>query len=83
MVLQGKAEGLEHDLQVHFIRSRFAAAHGDSRLRQFVRVPSSKLSAHRRTFFQREQPFLSILRAYQGDQLSIDHVIPRKPRRHR
>jgi len=74
MLLKGKAEGLEHDRgQVirpdHFLPTVI-------RLRQFVRVPYKQLPLTRRNVFQRDGHSCQYC-GYSGEQLSIDHVLPR------
>jgi 5-methylcytosine-specific restriction endonuclease McrA len=46
------------------------------RLRQFVRVPFKELPLTRRNVFQRDHHTCQYC-GYKGEQLSIDHVIPR------
>lgn len=73
MVLKGKAEGLEHE--DHQLRAEFFLP-TVIRLRQFVRVPFKELPLTRRNVFQRDRHTCQYC-AYKGEQLSIDHVIPR------
>jgi 5-methylcytosine-specific restriction endonuclease McrA len=74
MVLKGKAEGLEHD-STRILRNDLLLP-SVIRLRQFVRVPFKALPLTRRNVFQRDGHSCQYC-GYQGDQLSIDHVIPR------
>ncbi|MCT0219400.1 HNH endonuclease [Synechococcus sp. CS-1329] len=74
MLLKGKAEGLEHDSN-HPIRGEMLLP-SVIRLRQFVRVPFKQLPLTRRNVFQRDSHSCQYC-GYQGEQLSIDHVIPR------
>lgn len=73
MVLKGKAEGLEHD-STRILREDLLLP-SVIRLRQFVRVPFKELPLTRRNVFQRDGHSCQYC-GYQGDQLSIDHVIP-------
>ncbi|MCP9850651.1 HNH endonuclease [Cyanobium sp. Morenito 9A2] len=74
MLLKGKAEGLEHDLgrpirPDHHLPTVI-------RLRQFVRVPYKQLPLTRRNVFHRDGHSCQYC-GFQGEQLSIDHVLPR------
>ena len=73
MVLKGKAEGLEHEQRT--LRPDLLAP-TVIRLRQFVRIPFKELPLTRRNVFQRDHHTCQYC-AYKGEQLSIDHVIPR------
>jgi len=73
MILKGKAEGLEHD--VRMLR-RDVPLPTVIRLRQFVRIPYKEMPLTRRNVFQRDGHACQYC-GYRGDQLSIDHVIPR------
>ena len=73
MILKGKAEGLEHDDR--WLR-RDLPLPTVIRLRQFVRIPYKEMPLTRRNVFQRDSHLCQYC-GYRGDQLSIDHVIPR------
>ncbi|MFO7630331.1 MAG: HNH endonuclease [Prochlorococcaceae cyanobacterium] len=74
MVLKGKAEGLEHD-PLRLLRQDLHLP-TVIRLRQFVRVPYQPMPLTRRNVLQRDGHCCQYC-GYQGDQLSIDHVLPR------
>lgn len=74
MLLKGKAEGLEHD-PTHLIREDTLLP-TVIRLRQFVRVPYRQLPLTRRNLFHRDGHCCQYC-GYSGDQLSVDHVVPR------
>jgi 5-methylcytosine-specific restriction endonuclease McrA len=74
MLLKGKAEGLEHDPD-HCVRADLLVP-TVIRLRQFVRVPFRQLPLTRRNLFQRDNHCCQYCGS-RGDQLSIDHVLPR------
>ena len=74
MLLKGKAEGLEHDPS-RSIRGDYLLP-TVIRLRQFVRVPYRQMPLTRRNVFHRDGHRCQYC-GYSGDQLSIDHVIPR------
>jgi 5-methylcytosine-specific restriction endonuclease McrA len=74
MVLKGKAEGLEHDVS-HIVRPDVMLP-TVIRLRQFVRVPFKQLPLTRRNVLQRDGHSCQYC-GYEGERLSIDHVIPR------
>jgi 5-methylcytosine-specific restriction endonuclease McrA len=74
MVLKGKAEGLEHDTRRQLRPDVLLPT--VIRLRQFVRVPFRPLALTRRNVFHRDGHRCQYC-GYSGDQLSIDHVIPR------
>jgi len=77
-VLKGKArKGLEHDSS-HFKSAVFVCCvpHGDPICGQFVRVPSSNFRSPVARLSARTAISCQYC-GYQGDQLSIDHVIPR------
>ena len=74
MMFKGKAESLEQD-------SRRMIRHDTMlptviRLRQFVRVPFRQLPLTRRNVLHRDGHCCQYC-GYQGEKLSIDHVIPR------
>ena len=73
MILKGKAEGLERDDR--WLR-RDLPLPTVIRLRQFVRIPYKEMPLTRRNVFQRDGHVCQYC-GYRGDQLSIDHVIPR------
>ena len=74
MLLKGKAEGLEHavDLPLRPGLHRPTVI----RLRQFVRVPFRTLPLTRRNLFHRDDHRCQYC-GIQHERLSIDHVIPR------
>ncbi len=74
MVLKGKAEGLEHDSR-RLLRPDVLLP-TVIRLRQFVQVPYRPLALTRRNVFHRDGHCCQYC-GYEGEQLSIDHVIPR------
>ena len=73
MILKGKAEGLEHD---DCLLRRDVFLPTVIRLRQFVRIPYKEMPLTRRNVFQRDGHACQYC-GYRGDQLSIDHVLPR------
>jgi 5-methylcytosine-specific restriction endonuclease McrA len=73
MILKGKAEGLEHDDR---LLRRDVPLPTVIRLRQFVRIPYKEMPLTRRNVLQRDGHACQYC-GYRGDQLSIDHVIPR------
>jgi 5-methylcytosine-specific restriction endonuclease McrA len=73
MILKGKAEGLEHEDR---LLRRDVPLPTVIRLRQFVRIPYKEMPLTRRNVFQRDA-YACQYCGYRGDQLSIDHVIPR------
>jgi 5-methylcytosine-specific restriction endonuclease McrA len=74
MLLKGKAEGLEHDPS-HAIRPDLLLP-TVIRLRQFVRVPYRQVPLTRRNVFHRDSHICQYC-GHGGDNLSIDHVVPR------
>jgi len=74
MLLKGKAEGLEHDPD-HPIRPDLLLP-TVIRLRQFVRVPYKQVPLTRRNVMQRDEHVCQYC-GFQGEPLSIDHVMPR------
>jgi 5-methylcytosine-specific restriction endonuclease McrA len=74
MLLKGKAEGLEHDPHRVIRKDHFLPT--VIRLRQFVRVPYKQLPLTRRNVFQRDGHACQYC-GYGGEQLSVDHVVPR------
>jgi len=74
MLLKGKAEGLEHDPD-HPIRPDLLLP-TVIRLRQFVRVPYKQVPLTRRNVLQRDGHGCQYC-GFQGEPLSIDHVMPR------
>lgn len=73
MMLKGKAEGLEHG-QV-FLRKDILVP-TVIRLRHYVCIPFKELPLTRRNVFRRDAHTCQYC-GYRGEQLSIDHVIPR------
>jgi 5-methylcytosine-specific restriction endonuclease McrA len=74
MLLKGKAEGLEHDLSQAIRPDHFLPT--VIRLRSFVRVPYKQMPLTRRNVFQRDGHACQYC-GYDGETLSIDHVVPR------
>jgi 5-methylcytosine-specific restriction endonuclease McrA len=74
MLLKGKAEGLEHDPD-HPIRPDLLLP-TVIRLRQFVRVPYKQVPLTRRNVLHRDGHVCQYC-GFQGEPLSIDHVMPR------
>jgi 5-methylcytosine-specific restriction endonuclease McrA len=74
MLLKGKAEGLEHDPEKTIRPDYFLPT--VIRLRQFVRVPYKPLPLTRRNVFHRDGHACQYC-GFSGEQLSIDHVVPR------
>jgi 5-methylcytosine-specific restriction endonuclease McrA len=74
MLLKGKAEGLEHDPD-HPIRPDLLLP-TVIRLRQFVRVPYKQVPLTRRNVMHRDGHICQYC-GFQGEPLSIDHVMPR------
>jgi 5-methylcytosine-specific restriction endonuclease McrA len=74
MLLKGKAEGLEHDLGRQVREDTWLPT--VIRLRQFVRVPYREMPLTRRNLFQRDGHRCQYC-GCTGQQLSIDHVVPR------
>lgn len=74
MLLKGKAEGLEHD-PLRPIRPDLLLP-TVIRLRQFVRVPYKQVPLTRRNVLQRDG-YVCQYCGFQGEPLSIDHVMPR------
>ena len=74
MMLKGKAESLEQD----FSREIRRGTHLPTviRLRQYVRVPFRQLPLTRRNVFHRDNHSCQYC-GCSGEQLSIDHVVPR------
>jgi 5-methylcytosine-specific restriction endonuclease McrA len=74
MVLKGKAEGLEHDPARRIREDTWLPT--VIRLRQFVRVPYREMPLTRRNLFQRDGHRCQYC-GCTGQQLSVDHVVPR------
>ncbi|PHX68413.1 MAG: HNH endonuclease [Cyanobium sp. Baikal-G2] len=74
MVLKGKAEGLEHDLDRRIREDTLLPT--VIRLRHFVRVPYKPLPLTRRNLFHRDGHRCQYCGA-SAEQLSVDHVVPR------
>ena len=74
MMLKGKAESLEQDVTRQIRQgTRLPTV---IRLRQYVRVPFRQLPLTRRNVFHRDGHTCQYCGA-RGEQLSIDHVVPR------
>ncbi len=74
LMLKGKAESLEENSN-HEIRNNVKLP-TVIRLRYFIKVPYRELALNRKNLLQRDNHSCQYC-AYSGDQLSIDHVIPR------
>ena len=74
LMLKGKAESLEENSN-HDIRSNVKLP-TVIRLRYFIKVPYRELALNRKNLLQRDNYSCQYC-SYSGDQLSIDHVIPR------
>ncbi len=74
LMLKGKAESLEEDHN-HSIRKNKKLP-TVIRLRYFIKVPYRELSLTRKNLLQRDNNCCQYC-GYQGDKLSIDHVLPR------
>ena len=74
MMLKGKAESLEQDVSREIRRGTHLPT--VIRLRQFVRVPFRQVPLTRRNVFYRDNHSCQYC-GCSGEQLSIDHVIPR------
>ncbi len=74
LMIKGKAESLEED-QNHKIRNNIKLP-TVIRLRYFIKVPYRELALNRKNLIQRDNYSCQYC-GYKGDQLSIDHVIPR------
>ena len=74
MLLKGKAEGLEHDASQPIRPDLLLPT--VIRLRQFVRVPYKPLPLTRRHVLQRDGHVCQYC-GFQGEPLSVDHVLPR------
>ncbi len=74
LMIKGKAESLEEDSN-HKIWNETNLP-TVIRLRQFIRVPYRELTLSRKNIFQRDKNHCQYC-GYDGEKLSIDHVIPR------
>ena len=74
MMLKGKAESLEHDATRQIRQGTHLTT--VIRLRQYVRVPFRQLPLTRRNVFHRDGQTCQYC-GVRGEQLSIDHVVPR------
>jgi 5-methylcytosine-specific restriction endonuclease McrA len=73
LLLKGKAEQLEHNGK--YIYSNFPSP-SVIRLRQYVRVPYKEIPLTRRNILERDRNTCQYCN-HRGDQLTLDHVIPR------
>ena len=74
LMLKGKAESLEEDSNKKIRKDlKFPSV---IRLRYFIKVPYRELTLNRRNLIQRDNYSCQYC-GYKGDNLSIDHVIPR------
>jgi 5-methylcytosine-specific restriction endonuclease McrA len=73
LLLKGKAEQLEHN--GHFIYTDFPFP-TVIRLRHFVKVPYKEIPLTRRNLLERDRHTCQYCN-YRGEQLTLDHVIPR------
>ncbi len=74
LMLKGKAESLEEDSS-HEIRNNIKLP-TVIRLRYFIKVPYRELALNRKNLIQRDN-FCCQYCGYKGENLSIDHVLPR------
>ena len=74
LMLKGKAESLEENSN-HEIRNNVKRP-TVIRLRYFIKVPYRELALNKKNLLQRDNYSCQYC-PYSGDQLSIDHVIPR------
>ncbi|MBR8831777.1 MAG: hypothetical protein N5P05_002360 [Chroococcopsis gigantea SAG 12.99] len=75
LLLKGKAEQLEHNQQGQSIYHGFPLP-SVIRLRQYVSVPYKEIPLTRRNILERDHHTCQYC-AYRGEQLTLDHVIPR------
>lgn len=73
LLLKGKAEQLEHN--GHYLFADFPLP-SVIRLRQYVRVPYKEIPLTRRNILERDHHSCQYC-SYKGEQLTLDHVIPR------
>ncbi|MGP0128527.1 MAG: HNH endonuclease [cyanobacterium endosymbiont of Rhopalodia musculus] len=73
LLLKGKAEQLEHNERL--IYSDFPLP-SVIRLRQYIRIPYKEIPLTRRNIFERDRHTCQYCN-YRGEQLTLDHIIPR------
>jgi 5-methylcytosine-specific restriction endonuclease McrA len=73
LLIKGKAEQLEHNCR--YIYADFPLP-SVIRLRQYVRVPYKEIPLTRRNILERDRQTCQYCN-HRGDQLTLDHVIPR------
>ena len=73
LLLKGKAEQLEHN--GHYLYADFPLP-TVIRLRQYVRVPYKEIPLTRRNVLERDRHACQYC-SYRGEDLTLDHVIPR------
>jgi 5-methylcytosine-specific restriction endonuclease McrA len=73
LLIKGKAEQLEHNVQ--YVYSGFPLP-SVIRLRHYVRVPYKEIPLTRRNILERDRHTCQYCN-YKGEQLTLDHVIPR------
>jgi 5-methylcytosine-specific restriction endonuclease McrA len=73
LLIKGKAEQLEH--HNNFICQTFPFP-SVIRLRHYVKVPYKDIPLTRRNIFERDKNTCQYC-SYRGDQLTLDHIIPR------
>lgn len=73
LLLKGKAEQLEHNGQYIYADLPFPSV---IRLRHYVRVPYKEIPLTRRNLLERDR-HTCLYCNYKGEQLTLDHVIPR------
>ncbi|MDJ0577008.1 MAG: HNH endonuclease [Xenococcaceae cyanobacterium MO_234.B1] len=73
LLLKGKAEQLEHEKQLIYANVPLPKV---IRLRYYVRVPYKEIPLTRRNVLERDRNTCQYCKA-KGDQLTLDHVVPR------
>jgi 5-methylcytosine-specific restriction endonuclease McrA len=73
LLIKGKAEELEHDNTFIYQTFRLPSV---IRLRYYVKVPYKDIPLTRRNVFERDKNACQYC-SYKGDQLTLDHIIPR------
>lgn len=73
LLVKGKAEQLEHDGRMIYKSFPLPSV---IRLRNYVRVPYKEIPLTRRNILERDRQTCQYCK-YKGDQLTLDHIIPR------
>lgn len=73
LLVKGKAEQLEHDGRMIYKSFPLPSV---IRLRNYVRVPYKEIPLTRRNILERDRHTCQYCK-YKGDQLTLDHIIPR------